>query len=157
MTAVPLKVAAVIAVMIGAVSSARGGEFLFHTGPPVSTPASSPVTPFPTKGSPKLINFQREFSIGRDVFASLPVAAAGSENLPISASEAINLAQKNVALVGSPRSFRVIEVKLLQGPLTEKHIVDYYLISMLINGSEEHRIVLMNGNVVSPKLREIKD
>jgi hypothetical protein len=33
----------------------------------------------------------------------------------------------------------------------------YYLVSMLANGSEEHRVVLMNGHVISSRLREIKD
>jgi hypothetical protein len=143
--------------MMGAVSSVCGEELLFHMGPPVSTPAASPVTPFPEKGSSKLIKFQREFSIARDVFASLPLASAEFENVPLSAVEAINLAHKNVVPAGNPRSFRVTEVKLLQGPLTETHLVDYYLISMLVNGSEEHRIVFMNGNVIYSKLREIRD
>jgi len=138
-------------------SSIHGEELLFHTGPPVSTPASTPVTPFPEKGSPKLIKFQREFFIDRDVFAALPRASAGHENVSLSAIEAINLAQKNVDPAGSLRSFKVTEVKLLKGPMTEKGPVDYYLVSMLANGSEEHRIVLMNGDVISSKLRAIKD
>lgn len=138
-------------------SSSHGEKLLFHIGPPVSTPASTPVTPFPEKGLPKLIKFQREFFIGRDVFASLPRASAEHEDVHLSAIEAINLAQKNVDPAGGLRSFKVVELKLLKGPMTEKLPVDYYLVSMLANGSEEHRIVLMNGDVISSKLRELKD
>jgi hypothetical protein len=157
MTTVLLRLSVVISTVMGAVSSVCGEELLFHTGQPVSTPAATPVIPFPEKGSSKLIKFQREFLIDRDVFDSLPLASTEFENVPLSAVEAINLAHKNIAPARNPRSFRVTEVKLLQGPLTEKHLVDYYLISMLVNGSEEHRIVFMNGNVICPKLREIKD
>jgi hypothetical protein len=135
----------------------QGEELLLHTGPPVDTPASTPVTPFPEKGSPKLIKFQREFFVSREVLASLPRASADHEGISLSAIEAINLAQKNVDPTGGLRSFKVTEVKLLKGPIIEKHSVDYYLVSMLANGSEEHRIVLINGSVISSRLREIKE
>ena len=101
--------------------------------------------------------FQREFFIARDVFASLPRASAEHENASLSAIEAIKLAEKNVDPARGLRSLKVTEVKLLTGPRPEKRPVDYYLVSMLANGSEEHRIVLMNGDVISSKLREIKD
>ena len=156
MNIVPYWLFMVVSATIGA-SSLRGEELLIHTGPLVSTPASSPVSPFPEKGSPKLIKFQREFFIDRDVFAKLPRASAEYENVSLSAIEAINLAHKNVDPAGGLRTFKVTEVKLMKGPMTEGSPVDYYLVSMLANGSEEHRIIFMNGDVISSRLRRIKD
>ena len=157
MTTIPCWLIIAVSAMIGTASSLRGEEFLIHTGPPVSTPASTPVTPFPESGSPKLIKFQREFFIERNLFISLPRASAEHENVSLSAIAAINLAQKNVSPDGGFRSFKVTEVKLLKGPMTENNPVDYYLVSMLANGSEEHRVVLMNGDVISSRLRRVKE
>jgi hypothetical protein len=157
MTTSAHRLSILLILFIGAFSTLRGEELLFHAGPPVDTPASTPVTPFTEKGSPKLIKFQREFFIDRDLFASLPRVSAEHENVSLSAVEAISLALKSVDPDGGLQFFKVTEVKLLKGPMTEKRPVDYYLVSMLANGSEAHRIVLMNGNVLSSRLREIKD
>jgi hypothetical protein len=157
MTSSAYRLSILLILFMGYLFPLQGEELLFHTGPPVDTPAATPVTPFPEKGSPKLIKFQRDFFISREVLASLPRASADHEGISLSAIEAINLAQKSVDPTGGLRSFKVTEVKLLKGPMTEKHPVDYYLVSMLANGSEEHRIILMNGDVISSRLREIKD
>jgi hypothetical protein len=157
MTTSAYRFSILLIVSLGSLFPLQGEELLFHTGPPVDTPASTPVAPFPEQGSPKLIKFQREFFISREVLASLPRASADHEGISLSAIEAINLAQKSVDPTGSLRSIKVTEVKLLKGPMTEKHRVDYYLISMLANGSEEHRIVLMNGSVISSRLRALKE
>lgn len=130
---------------------------ILHTGPPVSTPASTPVTPFPEHGSPKLINFQREFFIDRDRLASLPQSSSEFGTVAISAVEAIKLATKNADPHGGLRTLIVTEVRLLKGPVNVARPIEYYLVSMLANGSEEHRIVLMNGDVISSKLRKIDD
>ncbi|MCU0795216.1 MAG: hypothetical protein MUF31_04690 [Akkermansiaceae bacterium] len=142
---------------IGVLSALRGEEILFHAGPPVETPAATQYTPFQERDSPKLIKFQREFFIDREVLASLPMASADHENTALSAIKAIQLAEKDVDPDGVLRSLKVKEVKLLKASMIENRPVDYYMISMLSNGSEEHRIVLMNGDVISSRLREIKD
>lgn len=134
----------------------RGEEILLHTGPPVSTPASAPVTPYPESRSPKMIQFQREFFIDRERLASLPGPTSESEQVPVSATEAIRLAKSSVDPERALRSFTVTEVRLLKGPQAAKRQVEYYLLSMLANGSEVHRIVLMNGQLLSSKLREVK-
>ena len=138
-------------------SSLRGQEVILHTGPPVSTPSSTPVTPVPERGSPKLINFQREFFIDRDQLASLPKPSSEFGTVPVSAVEAIKLATKDIDPRGELRTLIVTDVRLLKGPADVVQQIEYYLISTLGNGSEVHRIVLMNRLVLSPKLRQIKE
>ena len=147
----------VILGLIGSTNSLRGDEILFHTGPPVSTPASIPVSPFPQSGEPKLIRFQREFFIARDLLGSLPEASSEFGKVPVSAVEAIQLATKNIDPQDGLRTMIVTEVRLMKGPANARRLVEYYLISTLANGSEVHRIVLMNGQVLSSKLRETKE
>ncbi len=135
----------------------RGDEILFHTGPPVSTPASTPVSPFRQGGEPKVIKFERDFFIDRDLFGSLPDASSEFGKVPVSAVEAIQLATKDIDPQDGLRTLIVTEVRLMKGPANATRQVEYYLVSTLANGSEVHRIVLMNRQVISSKLREIKE
>jgi hypothetical protein len=135
----------------------RAEEILFHSGPPVSTPELKMVTPFPEKGSPKMIEFQREFFIDRDLLASLPARSSEYGSIPISAIDAINLARKHVDPNDGLRSFIVTEVRLMKGPAKGERQVEYYFVSMVANGSEEHRVVLMNGTLLASKLRKIEE
>jgi hypothetical protein len=143
--------------LVSVTSLLHGEEVILHTGPPVSTPAATPVTPVQEQGSLKLINFQREFFIDRDRLASLPQPSSEFGTVPISAVEAIKLATKHTDPQGGLRTLIVTEVRLLRGPVNVVRPIEYYLVSMLANGSEEHRIVLMNGEVISSKLRKIED
>lgn len=143
--------------LMGTTFSIRGEDLLFHTGPPVSTPASSPITPAPDEGPLKFIEFQREFFIAKDLLASLPEPSAKFGSVAVSAVEAISLAKKNIDPDGNLRTLIVTDVRLLTGPENGARQVEYYLISTLANGSEVHRIVVMNGRVLSSKLRKIKE
>ena len=138
-------------------TSLRGDEILFHTGPPVSTPASIPISPFRQSGEPKVIKFEREFYIGRDLLASLPDASSEFGKVPVSAVEALQLGTKDIDPQDGLRTLIVTEVRLLKGPTNASRQVEYYMVSTLANGSEVHRIVLMNRQVISSKLREIKE
>ncbi len=155
-TAFPLCVV-IIGLVLPALSL-RGEEILLHTGPPVSTPASTPVSPFPNRGESKQIEFQREFFVDRELLASLPgPTSSGFGTVPVSAAEAIQLATKDIDPQGGLRTLIVTELRLLKGPASGNKQVEYYLVSTLANGSEVHRIVLMNRKVISSKLREIKE
>ena len=145
-----------IFVIIGSAPSLRGDEILFHTGPPVSTPVSTPVSPLPQR-EPKHIKFQREFFIDGDLFTSLPGPSSVYGTVPLSAVEAINLATKDIDPQGGLRTLIVTELRLLKGPANGIQQVEYYLVSTLANGSEAHRVILMNRKVISPRLREIKE
>ncbi|MEO5914614.1 MAG: hypothetical protein ABIS50_10305 [Luteolibacter sp.] len=146
-----------LSVLIAGMSTSYGEELLLHSGPPVSTPASTPVSPFPETTPPKLLNFQREFYVDRALFASLPEPSSTYSTVPVSAAKAIDLAMKDVDPNNALRTLIVTELRLLKGPEKEKRQVEYYLISMLANGSEEHRIVLMNSRVITSKLKQIKE
>lgn len=137
--------------------SLPAAEVLLHTGSQVLTPASSPITPLSSQPAPKFIKFQREFFIDQDLLAALPSRISELENLPISAVEAIDLTKKDIDPNNALRAFLVTEVKLLKGPENGNPQVEFYLVSTVASGSEYHRIVLMNGQIIASKLRQIKE
>jgi hypothetical protein len=132
-------------------------DVLLHAGPTVETPESIQESPFPMMGERKVIRLRHEFFLSREAFAALPYASNELEEPPLSATEAIGLAQKSVNQYGEARSLRVTELKFLRGPAGQQKEVDFYLISMLVNGSEEHRVVLMNRVVLGSRLRAVKE
>gem|GEM_PF-3743217 len=144
-------------VCFGSTLSLRGEEILFHTGPPVATPDLTLESPFSQGDGPKIIKFQREFWIERNELAALPEKSPHLIEVTVSAVEAINLATKDIDPRGGLRSLVVTELRLLKGPANGTRQVDYYLVSTLANGSEEHRIVLMNRKVLSSKMRRLND
>jgi hypothetical protein len=152
-----MKAILVLAGCVGAVSSLVGEEVLLHQGPSVSTPALVPASPTGVQGEGKLIEFQREFFIKRDELAALSAESLyHGGKLQVSMVEAIELAQRDIDPDHELQSFAVMEVRLLTGPEKEERKVEYYLVSTNANGSEVHRIVLMNRKILSPRLREIK-
>lgn len=135
----------------------RGEEILFHSGPTVATPDLTLESPFPQGDGPKIIKFQREFWIERNELAALPETSPHLIGVPVSAVDAINLVTKDIDPRGGLRSLVVTELRLLKGPVNGTRQVDYYLVSTLADGSEEHRIVLMNRKVLSSKMRRLND
>ena len=132
-------------------------DILLYSGPPFSIPDSTPVTPVPEPHPAKELRFQREFVIDKDVLESLPRPVSAHEKVAVTAIEAIEISQKDVDPKHALQTLTVTGVQLLQSPDAIKHRIEYYLVSMLANGSEEHRIVLMNRSILAPKLKRLKE
>ncbi|MES2438158.1 MAG: hypothetical protein V4584_03790 [Verrucomicrobiota bacterium] len=132
------------------VSNASGGEVLLHSGPEISTEVSSYGSR--ESAGPEL-RFLKQFFIASEVLDKLPSPDIANESAPVSAVRAIDLASRSVDL-GERRSFNVTRLELLRTntPALGKP-VDYYLVEMRVNGSTEHRVVLMDGTVLKSRLK----
>lgn len=124
-----------------------GGEILLHSGPNVSTPVSSLASPETTSEE---LEFIKQFFIDSELLEKLPSRIDTTMPAPLSAIHAIELASKSDDLDKS-RMFVVKRLEFLTSA-TQK-TVDFYLIEMQVNGSSEHRIVLMDGTILKPRLK----
>ena len=144
----------VVMVCLGFSIKAHALEILIHSGPTVSTPDAELYSPEMDQSKTKELLFQYEFLIDYDKLKKLPDANSDRTNIAISAIRAIQLASSSVE-VGDNGSLNVIRLELLTR--SDKLIKpnDYYLITFILNGSEVHRVVLMDGSVLKPTLRRL--
>lgn len=140
----------VLALFALIVLSSPGEEVLLHTGPTVSTPISSSAS---LDNTTEELTFVKQFHIDSDALSKLPAAGLTNASAPVSAARAIELASRSV-IVGEPRSFNVRRLELLVSSTTLPKRIDYYLIEMEMNGTAEHRIILMDGSVIKPRLKK---
>lgn len=124
-----------------------GGEVLLHSCPTISIPVSSLSSPERT--SEELV-FLKQFFISSEALEQLPHAIDTTTSAPLSAIRALELATASDGIDKS-RSFVVKRLELIASATPKP--VDFYLIEMLANGSTEHRIVLMDGSVLKPRLK----
>ena len=125
-------------------------DVLLHRGPTVSTSISS--SPTLDRNAEELV-FVKEFHVDSSLLAKLPSTHLPPAAVPVSAERAIELAKKTVELGDSPRGFTVEKLELLTTKAGDSKTVEYYLIEMLVNGSSETRVVLMDGSVIRPQLK----
>jgi len=133
--------------------SAGADEVLLHAGPTVAVPDALMLDPT-RKADPKGddLQFIYEFFIGMELLARLPHA---SNMPPVSAAKAIELATASVEPKPEAGGLPVRQLELLEGIQAGKR-VGYYLITLKVDqNAETHRVVLMDGTVLKPKLRRL--
>ncbi len=135
-----------VAIFISTFPAASAAEILLHDGPDVSIALQSPSKAANVEDG---LAFKKQFYVDPETLRKQPPTIDTLSNPATNASTAINAAKATVDL-GQKETFRVVRLELLRST-TEKP-VDFYLIEMLVNGSTEHRIVLMNGTVIKPRL-----
>ena len=137
-----------------ALCSAGAKEVLIHSGPTVSSPEASLYSPLPdAEKHGKDLTFIYEFFVEWEILGKVPQERFGAEPLP--ASKAIELASKSAEVAERETPFPVKKLELLFLDASSKRI-PYYLITLLTDGSAEtHRVVLMDGSIVKPRLRRI--
>lgn len=140
----------IASLILALASGALGAEVLLHDGPDVSTSIES----FSKTGDVKEdLVFRKQFFISHSTLETLPGVIDQITDPAISATRAIETAKETVDL-GQKKGFRVVRLEFLTTTTTPKP-VDFYLIEMLVNGSAEHRIVLMDGSVLKPRLKQV--
>lgn len=132
---------------------ASAKEILIHSGPTVSTPDLELYTPHPSPGRPeKELKFIYEFPVDSEILEKIP--GDHYNPVPLSATKAIELASKSAEVEKRKDPFPVRRLELLTFDLGPKQI-RYYLVTLMTdNSAETHRVVLMDGTVVKPKLRK---
>ena len=137
-----------------ALGPARAKEVMVHSGPTVDSPEASLYSPLPdSEKHGKNLTFIYEFFVEPEILAKVPEDRFDADPLP--ASRAIALASKSAEVAERETLFPVKKLDLLFFDASSKRI-RYYLITLLTDGSAEtHRVVLMDGTVVKPRLRRI--
>lgn len=132
--------------------NSSGGEVLLHIGPLVSIPTSSFAY---RDADSEDLTFEKQFHVSSEVLSKAPAAGLKNQSAPVSAARAIELASQSV-YQGQTKSFNVRRLELLISATVTSQQLDYYLIEMEVNGSTEHRIVLMDGSVIKPTLKKVE-
>ena len=144
----------VSAILLG-IANAGAEELLIHNGPTVSTPDASLHSNIPNAGRDvKDLTFNYEFFVGTDKITKLLEVEFRSPD-PLPACKAIELASKSVELAERKTPFPVKKLEMLSYSSGSKQL-RYYLITLATDESAEvHRVVLMDGTVVKPRMRNI--
>ena len=137
-----------------ALGHATAKEMLLHSGPTVSSPEASLYSTLPdAEKQGEELTFIYEFFMEWKTLATIPENRFGAEPFP--AIKAIELASKSAEVVERDTPFPVKKLELLFCDASSKRI-PYYLITLQTDDSAEtHRLVLMDGTVVKPRLRRI--
>lgn len=138
-----------------ALGHAGAGEILLHSGPTVSTPDLKLYSSLSPSGEgDQDLQFIYEFFLDEATLAKASREFDDSKTT-LEAVKAIELASGSVEGGDPKKPFPVRKLELLVFEPGRRG-VSYYLVSLLTNGTAEtHRIVLMNGTVVKPKLRRL--
>lgn len=120
-------------------------EFLIHEGPVFTTPGLEPN---------EEIKFTKEFPVDATTLKNQPFVSLTDE-LPISAEKAIELAKASADAGDPPAVKNVIRLELLSFKIDYSRNALYYLVELNIRGNEVHRVVLMDGTVVKSRLRQL--
>lgn len=148
----PFALAAITTIL--AFGHATAKEVMIHSGPKVDTPEASLYSPLPdSEKHGKDLTFIYEFFVEWETLAKIPQERFEAEPFP--ASKAIELASKSAEVAEREALFPVKKLELMFLEASSKRI-PYYLVTLLTDGSAEtHRVVLMDGTVVKPRLRRI--
>lgn len=130
-----------------------GKDVLLHTGPVVPVEIDSLASPDKAADG---LTFVKQFFVDSDRLIRLPLVHPPSSPPAISPERAAELAKTSAYSDGEPRSFKIVSNQLLTSSPTGSTKVEYYLVEMLVNGSTEHRAVLMDGSVVKSRLKKIE-
>jgi hypothetical protein len=138
--------------MVAGCSSGYSEEILLFRGPKVSTPA---LEDGPESKKESLV-FEKEFYLDAGLVGKLPASLQPSEEVAVSAQKAIELATQSIYQgEDRPRVLNVVRLELLSAEVPQSKKIDFYLIETVVNGSTEHRLVLMDGTVVKSQLKRI--
>ena len=127
-------------------------ETIVYKGPVFTSPADTPGQD---------LKFVREFTVDSGLWQRQFTMTTDSlgEPVPLSAEKAIELARASGEQGFSGAQKNVTKLELLtlerESPKGSRARVPFYLIEMNISGSEVQRIVLMDGTVIKPSLRQV--
>lgn len=142
-----------IVVFLSPTSPLSASEMLLYREPPFTILDA----PLPGGRMDRELKFVREYFIEKTTFAALPAVTAENERPILTPDEASAISKAAAASQYNPTDFSVTSVRLLQSKVKDPHQIDFYHIRMQVNGSEVHRIVLMNRTLVEQKLKRLKE
>ncbi|MEP4079960.1 hypothetical protein [Haloferula sp.] len=105
------------------------------------------------EGSGKVLRYERCFYLTRKAAQELYEGIAFRRIRPIEAVEAIEAAKASVFLGDAPDPLAVTKLELLKVDVGPHEELEYFLITVRASGSEEYRVVLLDGTVLKPELK----
>lgn len=145
------------ALAISLAAYAMGGEILVHEGPSVSVPGLGTLGPNGAqRGDPPDVTYVKQFFTEEKNVTAGNYDPQTKEQRIITAARAVTLAlasmeedyEKGIPIVTKLEAFP----ELTSGVES----IRYFLITINVKGSEEHRIVLMNETVVRSRLKRLE-
>ena len=106
---------------------------------------------------PRELKFVREYFIDETQLASIRRMARKNGHRKITAEDAKKICKADVEAKSTVRDFAMSKIELVWKRDDDKPPIAFYHVCMLVNGSEENRIVLMNRDLLEPTLRHIKE
>ena len=117
-------------------------KVLLHEGPSTTVPLASPS---------RAIRVDRRFFIDRQKLEKLHSDVLNQRLTPIDATAAINAAKSTVFKGDTRWPLDVNKLEKLKALFPADIVLEYYLITISVSGSEEHRVVLLDGTVLKPE------
>ena len=140
------------------VSAAFAGEVIIHDGPTISVPGAELVGPNrPGNYKPPEIRFTKQFFADEKTFSKNNYDPVTGKVRERKATEAITLALASVFSGDGSDGAKVTKLENLESKVIPDRTIRYFLITISVNGSEEHRIVLHDGSVIEPRLMRLDD
>ena len=137
----------IIILLLAMISFANANDkVLLHEGPSTIVPLASPN---------RAIRFDRRFFIDRQKLKALSSDVINQKLNPIDAIAAIKAAKSTVFKGDTRWPLDVNKLEKLKAALPENISLEYYLITIATSGSEEHRIVLLDGTVLEPEAQSV--
>lgn len=130
---------------LAAWSEAPPAEILIHEGPVFTTPGLGPN---------EEITFTKEFPVDAATLEKQPSLMVTGK-IPLSAEKAIELAKASTDAGNPTGEKNLVRLELLSLKRAQNGNTLYYLIEFNVDGSEVHRVVLMDGTVVKSRLRQL--
>ena len=131
-----------------------GEEVLIHEGPSVSVPGLKVAGPA-GRGEPPEIVFIKQFFTDKKTAQRNQTQFDANKVRKISAARACELVMDSMKADYGHNNPSIVKFELLPSPDPEKfpRPIEYYLITIDVTGSEEHRVVLLDGTVLEPRLK----
>jgi len=141
-------------IFISCLGFAHAENVLLHDGPTVFTPDAIVYSPQSDQQSGKNLEFKYQFFIDSTDLNRLPSGTIEQGHSVITATKAIDLATSS--LNPTAKNPTILRLELMSFRASATKVIDYYIITMLENRSEVHRVVLMNESVIKPIMKQVK-
>lgn len=114
---------------------------------------NAPSVTVTLEGSGKVLRYDRHFLLAKKKAAQLAEGILSGRIRPIDAVKAIEAAKASVFLGDAADPLQITKLELLKVEVGLHTELEYFLITVLASGSEEHRVVLPDGTVLKPEIK----
>jgi hypothetical protein len=115
---------------------------------------NAPSVTVPLEGTGRVLKYDRQFSVSRRIAEQVYENIAYGRKRPIDAVKAIEAAKASVFVGDSEVPLQVTKLELLKVEIGPHEKLEYFMITVRVTGTEEHRVVLLDGTILKPKIKQ---